>query len=186
MAHITPPIQDHIHKFAKVAHECFVSWASKKESVPTYTMLLPNDTVIGSLDALEISPLHRLHAPKADDHYITVPLRGTPLMMFGFIMEGDLYDHLRNMTLPRSALALSLSSETWMRCLKTDNSGEPIGDIKTVEPITGWNTIIIDRDTHTYNLLSFNGEEGMLDLETTSTGGRTVMAMKQMMVRSQK
>lgn len=187
MARIKPPTQDHLHTFAKVAHECFISMVGKSESRPTYALLVPRDAEFGLLEVLEISPCHRFRAVKVDDHYVAGELRGAPsLVMIPFTIEGDLYDHLQYMTLPKSALALSLSTEMWVKCLKTDDSGEPIGDINTVEPITGYNTFVVARDTHTLTLTTFGGEEGMQELETTSVGGRTATAMKEMMIRSGK
>ena len=106
--------------------------------------------------------------------------------MLPFSIPGNVYSHLGNMTLPRGTAALALSSETWVHMVPRDANGREIGDMNSVEPITGWATTVVAPRGRTVHLMSTERDGGLGVQECDDVAGQTLVAMREVILRSAK
>ncbi len=185
MARPTPPTKSTLTRFAEVMHQGFVQRAQTASLTHMYALLVPRHFVLGALEMLELCPLQAIHTARSGDQHMTVALPGaTSLVMLPFSIPGDLYAHLANMTLPRGTAAFALSSETWVHMVPRDANGREVGDMRSVEPITGWSTTVMAPRGRSVHLLSTEQDGGTSVQECTDVAGETLVAMREVIIRS--
>jgi hypothetical protein len=186
MAHHTPT-KSTLARFAHLMHRAFVNEAHRSSPTQMYALLVPRHLVIGTLEMLELSPLQAIQTARVGDQHKTIAIPGSSsLVMLPFSIPGNLYTHLSHMTLPRGTAALGLSSETWVRMVPRDNDGNLVGDPQSVEPITGWSTTVVAPHGRTVSLFSTETDNGESVQEATEASGLTLVAMREVIIRSAK
>jgi hypothetical protein len=185
MATTPSPTKSTLTRFAELMHRGFVKRAQTDGLTHMYALLVPKHVVLGTLEMLELSPLQAVHTARVGDQHMTIALPGaTSLVMLPFSIPGNLYTHLQHMTLPRGTAALGLSSETWVHMVPRDADGNELGDPASVEPITGWSTTVVAPRGRKVHLLSTERDNGESTQECNDAAGRTLVAMREVILRS--
>lgn len=185
MAHAIPPTKSTLTTFAEIMHRGFVKQAQQSGPTLMYALLMPRHTTLGAIELLELSPLQAIQIARIGNQLATIDLPGTKsLVMLPFSIPGTPYAHLKHMTLPKGTAALAMSSETWVHMVPRDENGNEIGDVDSVEPTTGWSTTVVAPRGKTVHLMSIEQEDGLAEREFTEVSGRTLVAMREVIIRS--
>lgn len=185
MAHTTPPTKPTLSRFAELMHRGFIKEAQRSGLTHMYALLMPRHATLGALELLELSPLHAIQTARSGDQHMTIGIPGAKsLVMLPFSIPGNPYTHLKHMTLPKGTAALAMSSETWVHMVPRDDNGVEIGDVDSVEPITGWSTTVVAPRGRTVHLFSIDQGDGLAEQEATDVAGPTLVALREVILRS--
>jgi hypothetical protein len=120
----------HATEFLECTHRAYLGIAHKTNPQECirhiYSTVLPESADLGPISLLEISPSWPLVAPIDETGLgVASQFRDTPWLNFVFsVKSGEIDQQLREMTLPRGAVALSLSFEAFVELLHP-HTGQP-------------------------------------------------------------
>ena len=142
----------HAQEFLEYTHKTYLGVADKKNQKECnrhiFSVLLPETTDLGPISLLEISrswPL--IAAIDKDGTAVALQFKDTPWINFVYsVMNDNINEQLEEMTLPKGALALSLSFEMFSQ--RVDLTTEKTESVKVRQ------TIVIPRNGQVISLLS--------------------------------
>lgn len=176
---LTTFTDEHAELFLQATHRAYLGIPEKPGhdecNRHIYSMLLPHDVEIDTIAQLEISrSWHLIAAIDTDGTAITTPFRDTQWTQFIYSMKNDdINDQLREMTLPRGALALSLSFEMLVERVFLNNG--------TREPTRVRQTIVALRGDRTLSLIT---QPGLGTDRAVALNGGTIDLLKEVMART--
>jgi len=183
MAHKHHPDDTDLRFFANMIHHAFTQTREGATTRHMFSMLIDRSAVIGPLKLLGLSPLREIKTDKVGDQYVSIPFPGSDLVVWPFTILGSPLEHLRNMTLPRGAVALGIALETTVKLVPCDEQKRPVGLLDDVEGAPAYGTLAVGRGGTKVSLINLKGLDEIHEEQPT---GELVLRMREVIGRSER
>ena len=184
MARTHQPDTTDLRVFATMIHHAFTRTREGATTRHMFSILIDRSAVMGPLELLGLSPLREIKTAKVGDQYVSIPFPGSDLVVWPFTILGNPLEQLRNMTLPRGAVALGVALETTVKLVPCDEQKRPVGLLDDIEGAPAYSTLVVGRGGTKVSLINLKGLDEVHEEEEAA--GELVLRMREVITRSER